>query len=96
MKTGRGLLALAAFGVLTLLGLYVGAYYATVRAIRWPGFISSTYHPGGVSLAYRPIPGINSRWLFAPVHAIDRKLRPDVWNPPFAPPSNTLSGQYRA
>ena len=74
----KGWLLVAGFGVLTLLlGMYVGAYFALVKAVpprpaifapprpTMPGY-PDAIHGAGV-------------WLFHPIHLIDRKLRPGVW-----------------
>lgn len=66
--------------VLVLLGLYVGGYYAMVR----PTFIPE---PTGYLPVYRNLsaprqtrtPSLLA--FFAPVHRIDRRLRPNVWEP---------------
>jgi hypothetical protein len=80
MKTGRGWWALAVFSVLTLLGLYVGAYYSMVQAA--PGITSNSRNPH-----YGPWLQFNSATsrIFWSIHQIDRQLRPQVWSPP-APP----------
>lgn len=69
MKTGRGWWALAGIVVPTLLlGLYVGAYFAMVRNVKW-----APQYP-------RPIHAI-AEPVFRPIHEIDRKwLRPREWD----------------
>jgi hypothetical protein len=83
MKTGRGWWALAGLGVLTLLGLYVGAYYANVTA---KGTLWLAH--GGTKICFRPnyrVFETASRTVFAPMHAIDFRLRSDVWTVPADP-----------
>jgi hypothetical protein len=76
MKTGRGWWALAGFGVLTLLGLYVGAYFALVTP---NGVVFDPAFPNEkvvVPDAYQ------SAWMgpfFWPINQIDRRLRPHLW-----------------
>jgi hypothetical protein len=78
MKTGRGWWALAGIGVPTLLlAMYVGAYFALVKAVPPKPAIFAPPRP--------TVPGypdaIHSAgvWLFQPIHLIDRALRPEVW-----------------
>jgi hypothetical protein len=76
-KKRGGWRALAAFGVLTLLGLYVGAYYATVTPTRIYAFT------GASAIVPRFPSQIDDwvRWLFIPIHHLDRTRRPKTWNP---------------
>jgi hypothetical protein len=77
MEKGHGnWWTLAGFGVLTLLGPYVGAYYALVgpsyplyRQRMWmdPGYFSTD-----------PAQSI-AEVIFWPIHKIDCQLRPNVW-----------------
>jgi hypothetical protein len=80
--------------VMVLLGLYVGAYYWMVERtfkLDWPA-ATTTYFA-----EYPPVAEywtesyeINSasdvsfrRWsrFFAPIHSLDRRIRPHVWEP---------------
>lgn len=81
----RGILLPIAVTAVVLLGLYVGAYYAIVKSL--PISLQSP------SLPFRPLraqprypvgsdgPWVQQtlHWLFAPIHRIDRFLRPGVW-----------------
>ena len=76
MKTGRGWWALTGRVVLTLplaLVLYVGAYRALGRPLVAPLGIVPGY---AVKDEWKWV----AYWCFAPIHDIDRKLRPDVWH----------------
>ena len=79
----RGWWALAGVGALTLIGGYVGAYYATVLAI--PPWASSDRTPS----YYTPF-GSDENWgpFFWPIYQLDRRIRPSVWmDPPVNPPA---------
>jgi hypothetical protein len=78
---------LPAVGVLTvLLGLYVGAYYTMVKRSPtgrgdWRPFYflpepvaPQTAH-GAIRVHFRSEP------IFAPIHWLDRRIRPHVWEP---------------
>jgi hypothetical protein len=90
-KRGRGWWTLVAIGVLTLLGLYVGAYYATVFPMRpvleFDGQgedIRLQRLARGEAIAgyhWESALGISPAALFDPIHCIDRKLRPETWGP---------------
>ena len=73
-KHGWGALAgVVAVSVALLLVGYVGAYYALVtpissRTIIWPAY---------------PAANDEAFVFFWPIHQIDRKLRPRVWNPAY-------------
>ena len=61
---------------------YVGAYYATVIPYRLSsGKVFPMHRPpwAGEVLLPRTIDRFNV--LFAPVHWVDRRLRPHLWNP---------------
>lgn len=68
--------------LLVLAGLYFGAYFAMMRPI-----VSVSHSERGVSgrvpFYNRPwMPHTMAEWastIFAPMHAIDRALRPDFW-----------------
>lgn len=76
-----------AFGAVVLLAaIYVGSYYAMVE--RWEiepagvvaeAFVAEAFAvDGAVFPEYR----LRQDWLYnfyAPIHAVDRKLRPDFW-----------------
>jgi hypothetical protein len=87
MKIRRGWWALAAMislSVVALLAGYVAAYYATVGQMYVLTMPSDLGTPEGVPEPvpkYRPILGFDPNALFAPMHAIDKRLRPKVWNP---------------
>jgi hypothetical protein len=70
-----------AVGVLTLLlALYVGAYYATVEPFDYSAFISSRHPPPrGTPIPIYSFGGESAKTFFAPMHQVDRMLRPDVW-----------------
>ena len=72
MKTGRGWWALAGFGALTAMGLYVSAYYATVLPhVNWGGDVVAVYRvPYWHSSAW---------YFFRPLNLLDRRLRPAAW-----------------
>ena len=71
--TGRNCWAL----VVALLWLYVGAYFATVTAVD-----VADSGPPNVWAIYPSFVGLDLRSFFEPIHQIDRRLRPQVWNPP--------------
>jgi hypothetical protein len=78
----RGWWALAGIAVLTLLGLYVGAYLAMVDPLRdsidgrrfgWKGNV--------VFQDYRWIGAERGAWLFWPIHMLDKHaIRRAVWD----------------
>ncbi|HVW00877.1 MAG TPA: hypothetical protein VHB77_11075 [Planctomycetaceae bacterium] len=83
MDRKRGWTAIAGMlvGSLLLLGAYAGAYFALVKPARvmvmrtWPSaevFVIPRYPRSvwGDGVAF-----------FAPIHRLDRQLRPDVWDP---------------
>ena len=58
------------------MALYVGAYYAIVQ----PGLMTrSCIYPRYVIPGSIELP--SGEFLFAPIHAIDRRFRPDFWEP---------------
>lgn len=65
--------------VAVLLGLYVGAYYATADS----EIVSTVGVPGNFPPMWQPTYSIGNLefdgWFFAPVHWIDRRIRPEVW-----------------
>jgi hypothetical protein len=65
---------IAAVVLLLLIGGYVGAYYATVtRYLEVANYPTITrFFPDGSHLAVRA--------LFTPIHWLDRRIRPHVWN----------------
>ena len=86
MKRDRGwlvLICLALGTLLALLGLYAGAYYALVQ----PTSVELGVATSGTNTVYEefvvPIYSddlwIDGNRVFAPVHAIDRWLRPTTW-----------------
>jgi hypothetical protein len=71
-----------------LLGLYVGAYYAMVEPqINLPGYrgytvIERTIEPnywGKLPVGFDPNGALKA--FFTPVHWLDRRIRPHVWEP---------------
>ena len=75
-------------GLVLVLGLYVGSYYALVgqshRADmkRWVGLCEPNYSKQ-LPAAWDVGPAGNRRLasVFTPIHWLDRKLRPDTWKP---------------
>ena len=69
-------LILPVAGAVLLLAGYVGAYYAMVYPYDGMALFPSRRN-GTVSWGVRPA------WerFFAPIHWLDRRLRPDVWEP---------------
>lgn len=67
-------------GVALVLALYVGAYYATAGGV---GDVGGEFSPAYI------VPLVPESWdralndsltvVFAPIHWIDRRLRPDAW-----------------
>jgi hypothetical protein len=83
-RVGWGGFALAGMIILPL-ALYVGAYYAnaTTKGAMWYGETGD----GPITCPaprYRMCESV-SKSIFAPMHAIDRRLRPGVWTLPFDP-----------
>lgn len=63
------------------LAAYVGGYYATVTALSVSdGEWVASYYPPGSTLWYEGFHN-RARWLFTPIHWLDRKLRRSVWGP---------------
>ena len=87
-KRARGWWALLGFGVLTLLGLYVGAYYATVRPV--PHVAPGAWH-WAVDMAPRYGPDSWEQFhsaakpFFWPINQVDRTIRPEFWRAPPGP-----------
>ena len=90
-KRRGGWWALAVVAVLTLLGLYVGAYYATVLPTR-DATLDTFYEPTQMVPMYGP-----DSWgqfqsfaqpFFWPISQVDRKIRPAAWKAP--PPTPHL------
>jgi hypothetical protein len=66
---------------LALLVLYAGTYYRTVRVIPVERGGIWEWHPGYSLRAINPPP----HWwdsIFAPIHWLDRGIRPEFWDPP--------------
>jgi hypothetical protein len=74
---GAGLISLVA-----LLGLYLGAYYGSLSGV---AHVAEEIRPGTVWPRrvpdYRLLPAV-SAIVFYPVHQLDRRLRPEVWELP--------------
>jgi hypothetical protein len=97
------LLCATALALTLLLGAYVGAYFALVspKLVRPTSTIilaGRTYQirthsitfkvPVDIGPEYGSFLGEQAAWLFAPIHALDRRLRPHVWlttSPPIGP-----------
>ena len=84
-KRGCGGWTAAGFGVLTLLVLYVGAYYALVQPMpvltayisQPPEEMIDTYGPASCWRFHSV-----TRPLFWPIHRIDQMIRPGTWEVP--------------
>ncbi|HVW03339.1 MAG TPA: hypothetical protein VHB77_23450 [Planctomycetaceae bacterium] len=85
MKIKRGWWALAsmvAASVVVLLAFYAGAYYATVDrmyVITMPSDLEISEGAPEPVPKYRPILGFKPDRFFAPMHEVDKRLRPKVW-----------------
>jgi len=71
--------------VVLLVALYVGGYYAMVERIVTltsvtPGGVRVSRLEKTVTVGYRFESELLHR-IFAPMHALDRRLRPEWWNP---------------
>ncbi|HVV99701.1 MAG TPA: hypothetical protein VHB77_05155 [Planctomycetaceae bacterium] len=78
-KEHTGWWPLGVLAVLTVFGLYVAAYYATVQPGLSLGSRRDTLH----TLTYQPHYGRlggAGELLFRPVHLVDRQLRPAYWS----------------
>jgi hypothetical protein len=66
--------ALVVLAVLSM--AYIGGYYATVERviIDWSRLEDTIPH---YSVPW--VPDVVPHWFFAPIHAIDRRIRPDFW-----------------
>lgn len=75
---------IAAAVTLALIGGYLGAYYSTV-VWWWEGVeINGRREPYYVLTSTNPDPHESSSFLgrfFVPAHWLDRRIRPDVWEP---------------
>ena len=85
MREKRSVWALAgaAFvSLIALLGLYLGAYYGSLTGVT---HVAEEIRPGTVwprSIPdYRFLPAV-SAIVFYPLHQLDRRLRPEVWELP--------------
>jgi len=58
--------------------LYVAAYFICVQPASASGFAWYSKFSRTIEAEYRLI-GSSGNSLFAPIHAIDRKIRPDTW-----------------
>ena len=67
MSTRMPRLALATIAAAVLIGGYVGAYFVVVQMS--PGYF---IHRKEGRFGHR---------LFAPIHALDRRMRPHIWEP---------------
>ena len=89
MEKKRGwwmLVGMVCVSILLLPGGYVGAYYALVTPLP-PGWrIWNPVYGGGTEPFYGPVSwtGFDAAvWrLFLPIHWVDRKLRPKLWDGP--------------
>ena len=107
-KRGRGGWALAGFGVLTLLALYVGVYYRNVlpwhfvpdgpmTPEEWDMFRDGRREPyyecaSGCISSDGLLTQERAQSLFAPIHLIDRQIRWKVWQNNPLPASLAPSG----
>ena len=70
----RGWWLAMGLGALTILGVYVGTYYATVqRVVPSRHLLTLACEPD-----YRHLGGVG-RLIFTPLHIVDRRLRPVYW-----------------
>jgi hypothetical protein len=85
-KKGAGR-ELAKWVALILLWLYVGAYYVMVEPAenRARRRIVPVYPVGYNAELWEPRYGSLHRWFFAPIHWVDRRLRPHFWEWPRNP-----------
>ena len=81
-RSGWALAGAGLISLLALLGLYLGAYYGSLAGVT---HISEEIRPGTVwprrMPEYRFVPWV-SAIVFYPVHQMDRRLRPEVWETP--------------
>lgn len=61
---------------LVLIGSYIGAYY-TMIVPAWSGNSWWPSYPAAKRIVGATVPG----WGFLPIHTVDRRIRPHVWNP---------------
>lgn len=66
-----------------LLGIYLGAYYTIVKPI-----MGEAHYADHRKYSFGDFMEADNRWrrFFAPIHWVDRKLRPNVWGPKELPP----------
>ena len=67
-----------------LLGLYVGAYYWMVFPHPFPPTgVRCLYYEGTDKARGGPVYATNPNWdrFFFPIHWLDRRIRPHVWEP---------------
>ena len=72
MKAKAAPIAIGVFLVfLMFVAAYVGSYAALVRPVNYHGSIGAYYRFGGTK----------AHGFYRPIHRIDRRLRPWVWEP---------------
>jgi hypothetical protein len=81
--------SLVPFAVALLLALpmlYVGSYYALVQVYgtRGQDFLGGIENPASLELVTTPFPryrlmGDKGKTFFAPIHRLDRMIRPQTW-----------------
>lgn len=67
--------------LLAMLGAYVGAYYATVRPLTVLGNVFAEYKFPAFLKPYEPNRYNTLHDGFAPIHWLDRRIRPHHWEP---------------
>ena len=80
-----GFLLPVAVTLAVLLGLYVGAYYAIVEVLPEWSYVPGTpgepwYSASWIPPGYRQVVDRCLTPAFAPIHALDRRLRPHIWD----------------
>ena len=86
--------------VLTVLCMYLASYLALVRPIYETQLVSSTSRISS-SPHYRFVNGTGNgyriaKFIFTPLHVIDRIARPNIWNPPIKYPSPSEWEEFKA
>ena len=67
--------------LLVLLGGYVGAYYGLMKPDSVSVVLDARFH---ISMRPVTVPVYSASWLhsfFAPIHRLDRRIRPHMWEP---------------
>jgi hypothetical protein len=82
-----GVVLPGAVALTVLLGLYVGAYYAMVEPTAT--YAKGVLFPPNIIPVYRVKANWyldEAGWVFAPIHWLDRRLRPEIWEPDWQDP----------